>query len=692
MNTTVNWLPQYRTIRLPNDNLIVLDAQNEYLFEHTSFPLFHLINGARSLDEIASLAENEQVARKFLAVSNQLIVRNQFITSAALKTNSKVASFNSVKNNVYSNLGSEANKIIRDIQTLPETFVHVFTSSVTTPYLKPVIDKLCQKHTVNLIIVNQSNVILSPKLTDITVFETLLQRLFDNKPVLNLLNQYCTDELSCIPNYMDSNDELPNSIKQLPSILNALLSYPDHAQNNVLEYDLTANRVVKHPFYRLNSSDEIQAELVLRSRKVTDDEDGGSRCQSAKDTVDLLLPFVSPLTGQITHLEVVKQKYPTPVNTYKTAFFKTPAIKNIHNIDNESFIQICLGKGVTKYQSMASALCEAIERKNAQYSQIQPSVFAHSRELTHRHYHFEQIAQYSYQQYQNFSDPKHPDSARKQAVIQVTNEEINWQKTWSLTHNEAVYVPYVLCFANTPYEEDKYGKWQSNGCAAGNNLEEAILQGLFELIERDAVAIWWYNLLPRPKFDLSNLDPNYLNPLHQTLSHEHEYWVLDLTIDTGIAVMAAIGRNKQTLGWTFGFGCHINPNMAAQRALTELCQLIPIRDQNGAPFDFDAIENDDFLLPSSSSEHLPSLLQPSGDLKLDILNIVEQLNGLDMETLVLDYSQQAIPLKTVKIFVPGLCHIWPQLGNNRLYNTPKHLGLQTRTRDESTINQQGLYV
>ena len=35
----------------------------------------------------------------------------------------------------------------------------------------------------------------------------------------------------------------------------------------------------------------------------------------------------------------------------------------------------------------------------------------------------------------------------------------------------------------------------SNGCAAGNTREEAIVPGFLELVERDAYAIWWYNRL-----------------------------------------------------------------------------------------------------------------------------------------------------------------------------------------------------
>ena len=33
----------------------------------------------------------------------------------------------------------------------------------------------------------------------------------------------------------------------------------------------------------------------------------------------------------------------------------------------------------------------------------------------------------------------------------------------------------------------------SNGNAAGSSPEDAVVQGFLELVERDAVALWWYN-------------------------------------------------------------------------------------------------------------------------------------------------------------------------------------------------------
>ena len=163
-------------------------------------------------------------------------------------------------------------------------------------------------------------------------------------------------------------------------------------------------------------------------------------------------------------------------------------------------------------------------------------------------------------------------------------------------------------------------------------------------------------------------------------------------MDTAIPVMVGIGKHKETGGFIFGFGCHLQPELAAQRALTELCQLIPIRDQNGAPFDFDAIEEGEYLYPASSAKSVETDITASLDIKEDILALTKRLDGLGLEVLALNYSREPLPIKTAKIFVPGLCHIWPQFANERLYQAPVKMGWLSEANDENTVNQQALYI
>ncbi|MBQ4876479.1 YcaO-like family protein [Pseudoalteromonas luteoviolacea] len=687
-DTILRWQQNYHVTKLPNNNLIVLNADGEFLFEEKSFPLLHLIDGHKTCREIVQLAKCDEQANRFLSICEYFLSNQLYITDCTGdKILEKPRTLNKLSENIYSDLDIPADGI-----GLPSSNIQLVISDtlIAANFYAKNLRHLNPDHPVCLIATTDTKLMISPVLSTFSELKIFDNTLKSNKPVLKLLEAY-TD--SCVAMSTDiqlSTSLKDNHINRIKEILLPHLTGQEQ-QKVLIEHTYKEDITNKHSYQPITATDIIE-QVYLQSRPVAFDNDGGSRCISAEQTVERLRPFISPIVGQITHIEALPSANQSSISIFKTAFFKSLPVKDINNVNNNSFVQVSLGKGVSQAQSMASALCESIERKNAQFRNIIPSLLAHKSSLPHRSYSFHQLTPYSNHQYAKFADSADTESKRAQAVIKFDDEQINWQQTWSLSQNEPVYLPYVLCFANTPYEEDKYGKWHSNGCAAGNNIEEAIMQGLFELIERDAVAIWWYNQLPRPSFDLSSLDTNYLEPLHQTISANHEYWVLDLTIDTGVSVMAAIGKNKSTSGWVFGFGCHLKPELAAQRALTELCQLIPIRDQNGAPFDFDAIEKEDFLIPNSNSSALCPKLEPSGDLKLDILAVVEQLKGLGMETLVLDYSQEPIPIKTAKVFVPGLCHIWPQLGNQRLYSTPVKLGLRDEPLNENTINQQGLYI
>lgn len=88
---------------------------------------------------------------------------------------------------------------------------------------------------------------------------------------------------------------------------------------------------------------------------------------------------------------------------------------------------------------------------------------------------------------------------------------VDWTPVWSLTEERHKYLPTQLLYYRAPArdgDEAVYSIGCSNGNASGNTLAEALLQGFFELVERDAVALWWYNMLSRPGVDAESFgDP-----------------------------------------------------------------------------------------------------------------------------------------------------------------------------------------
>ena len=105
-----------------------------------------------------------------------------------------------------------------------------------------------------------------------------------------------------------------------------------------------------------------------------------------------------------------------------------------------------------------------------------------------------------------------------------------------MTAGRMRYLPSAYCYYGHPESAQFFCATDANGTAAGNTIEEAILQGAFELIERDAVALWWYNRVARPHVDIESFRVPYTASLRRHYEAiGREFWVLDLTHDLDVA-------------------------------------------------------------------------------------------------------------------------------------------------------------
>ena len=266
----------------------------------------------------------------------------------------------------------------------------------------------------------------------------------------------------------------------------------------------------------------------------------------------------------------------------------------------------------------------------------------------------------------------------------------------SLTRRERCKAPLSYCYANTPFaREEELCRFDSNGCAAGRSLEEAVLQGLLELIERDAVAIWWYNRLVVPALSPSLVGPVLLATLRRWLEPTWDWWLLDVTHNLDTPACVAVARRRSDGQYRLGFGCHVEAGLAAQRAATELCQLIAVGEQRGAAFDFASMADEPYLHPLATEDRAaPALSTSTGydDIRDAIEACVARLAARGLEVLVHRYPAIDEALLVVKVIVPGACHIWPQLGAPRLYQVPVGLGWAPRALAEHELNPLPLFV
>ena len=239
----------------------------------------------------------------------------------------------------------------------------------------------------------------------------------------------------------------------------------------------------------------------------------------------------------------------------------------------------------------------------------------------------------------------------------------------------------------------------SNGCAAGNTLEEAIVQGFLELVERDAYAIWWYNRLQRPEVDLGQFDDSYVRDLQNQLAETgRRLWVLDVTSDLGIptfvAVMHWMQNGQENI--EFGSGAHFDARIAVLRALTELNQFLSIGLMGGGTGEKSSLDGTTPLRLQDHPYLTPSgnpLVQPDFGSKFGHLDTREQVMacvrlakqaGLDF--LVLDQTRPDIEVPVVRVIVPGLRHFYRRFAPGRLYDVPVKLGLRDRPLSENELN------
>jgi bacteriocin biosynthesis cyclodehydratase domain-containing protein len=429
------------------------------------------------------------------------------------------------------------------------------------------------------------------------------------------------------------------------------------------------------------------AKLVMTS--------GGYRTVSSRATVARFRKHVSPLTGVVTRLERIEADLPMNTNFFAQHNFSAPA-RNVDEL-RAGLSGGSFGKGSTAEQGEASALMEAIERYSGIYQSDEIR-------LTRRFTDFapgdailpNDVLLFSEAQSQ--PDETQPDDSHQQLVPARfdQSDKIEWSPVWSLRDQRFRYLPTSILYFF--YSGPAAFHADSNGCAAGNTLEEAIVQGFLELVERDSYAIWWYNRLQRPEVDLSQFDDSYVRDLQTQLAETgRRLWVLDITSDLGVPTYVAIlhwMQNGQE-NIEFGSGAHFDKRIALLRALTELNQFLSIGLMGGGTGEKSSLDG---ITPLRLEEH--PFLTPGGNpmvqsedgLKVPLDNTRGQVDacvdiakraGLDF--LVLDQTRPDVEVPVVRVIVPGLRHFYLRFAPGRLYDVPVKLGWLDRPLPESEL-------
>ncbi len=144
----------------------------------------------------------------------------------------------------------------------------------------------------------------------------------------------------------------------------------------------------------------------------------------------------------------------------------------------------------------------------------------------------------------------------------------------SLTHGKRGLIPAQMVYPNYRLAEQEPVFCESNSSGAGGYFteEEAILSGLYELIQRDGfLKVWLSQKTPR-RIDTASLRDSALQELlEQCARYRLEVNVLDVTSEFDIPIYVTVLVDRTGIGpaIVLGGGCGSDPEKAILRSLTE---------------------------------------------------------------------------------------------------------------------------
>ena len=349
------------------------------------------------------------------------------------------------------------------------------------------------------------------------------------------------------------------------------------------------------------------------------------------------------------------------------------AILKYHSPSDNSGDRNYFGKGLTVGQNIASASFEFFERYCAGMRPDDP------------------VTEASYNEVSDKAVDPHLFNLGNSSF--TPSLKIDWVRGYSLLRKIPVLIPANLVYV--PYQAERDEKYivlaDSNGLASGNNIEEAILHALLEVIERDQLNISEYNRLPFKRIAPDSV-PDVCNPLLENLEKMgFEVHLLCGSSDLPIPFMTAFLQHRKTLSrCSVAYGSYPDPTIAVERALTEAVQMLPPSAnhkawlKSGAPGFFKAACPDEIDFGAIKD-------YATDDIRDNIEICVSILKDIGSEVFVVDLSRPDIPFPTVRVLAT---HLQPRLNQDsmrlskRFFEVPVKLGFKDR---QTTISDVKLW-
>lgn len=240
-----------------------------------------------------------------------------------------------------------------------------------------------------------------------------------------------------------------------------------------------------------------------------------------------------------------------------------PVFTAIRPTAEDGAISIYGGKGISKDHAKASAMMEGFERYSAEKQESDDTIFATPNEIGEKG---------------EYIEPKSLNLPQKFEKADLGDTRFEWNLAHDIITGNDYYVLSNAVFHPYNHDSDVESLFKSNtnGLASGNVLEEAILHGIFEVIERDAWSIFEMTHKNYSQINIDSIESELINEIIDKFESQGiKIKLMDFTADINIPTIAASADDTVTRDaglLTLGIGTHLDPEVAILRALTEVAQ------------------------------------------------------------------------------------------------------------------------
>jgi ribosomal protein S12 methylthiotransferase accessory factor len=305
-----------------------------------------------------------------------------------------------------------------------------------------------------------------------------------------------------------------------------------------------------------------------------------------------------------------------------------------------------MGKGGTPQQAEASAVMELAERFSFFSFCKNPKNFetGTSADIKENALPFEEIAKSVH------DDSKELDISRK------IYETLSMKWTWgfNLTRNKPVLIPFDWFFTINEF----------NGPSAGNCVEEAISQGICEVVERHVSSLISQEKISVPAIiPESATDPLVKEILGKYKANNIHVFLSDFSLGMGIPSIGVLAYDPSTfpekseIVWTAG--TTPDPQKALSRALTETAQLAGDFNSganyvaSGLP-KFRNLDAAKFITDTQNRvtmDTLPDISSPN--IKIEVENSLAALQQKGFDVLVINTTHSLLDIPAFYTIIPG---------------------------------------